>query len=200
MSDFKTVGVVGLLIVGVVVGMFVLFQLSPVVVQTQVEQMRVRTWNPIPIGDGPFDGENSTFLYFMNYPHQASPGTAYASNLSNSSLGGGAYEFRDLLDGEMTNETPYNTPYDKVVKFVVNDTVGYNVSGSRWEDSWVRANLTCDFDYATDISDESMTIVQIANTSSLAWYHGYLNNAAAGYQITKDEKFNITEVKGEGYW
>lgn len=198
MSNFKTIGVVGLLLTGVVVGMVFLFQLEPVI-ETQIIQSVPRIWNAV--GDGAFDGETSTILYFMVYQHQAAPGTAYAANLTNRTGGNyKCFEWSDTLNTEMTGETNYSTAFNFVLKFVVNDTVGYNVSASEWEDSWVRANLTCDFDFAGDISDASMTIIQIANSSSLAWYHGYLDNAAAGYQITKNEKFNITEVKAEGYW
>ena len=158
----------------------------------------VRSWKPgLVKADGDPGGDNSGFMYFMSYPHQAAPAVAYASNLSNAT----AYEFLDSLNGEMTGETPYNTAFDFVMKFRANDTVAYNTTTSTWEDTWVRANITCDFDFAVDIGpDAAMTIVQIGNNTDFAWYHAYINNGAAGYQITHNEKFNVTSLTADGYY
>lgn len=162
-----------------------------------VESMGSRSWKPIVLGDADPGGDNCGFMYFMVYPHSADPATTYASNLSNAS----AYEYSDSLNTELTGETPHTTAFDFVMKFRVNDTVGYNVSSSSWVDSWVRANITCNFDFATDIgADTAMTIVQIANGSDFAWYHAYINNSGSGYQITHNEKFNVTSVKASGYY
>ena len=162
-----------------------------------VGDMSSRVWKPIVTGDADPGGDNSGFMYFMVYPHSATPATTYASNLSNAT----AYEFSDSVDCELTGETPHSTPFDFVLKFRVNDTVGYNVSGSCWEDSWVRANITCDFDFAVDIAaDTAMTIVEIGNNTDFCWYHAYINNGGAGYTITHNEKFNVTSVKASGYY
>ena len=162
-----------------------------------VNIMGSRSWKPFVTGDGDPGGDASGFMYFMVYPHSATPATTYASNLSNAT----AYEYSDSLNAEMTGETPHTTAFDFVLKFRVNDTVAYNVSGSKWMDTWVRANITCDFDFAADIAaDTAMTIVQIANGTDFAWYHAYVNNGGVGYQITHNEKFNVTSVKASGYY
>lgn len=183
-----------LVLVGFVCGLVLMVNMNP----TQIlESVGERGWKNIALADGPHAAGTCAFLYFMAYPHAAVPGTTYASNLSNAS----AYEFSDTLNGEMTGETPYSTAFDFVVKFVVNQTIGYNVSGSKWEDSWVRANLTCDFEYAADIGPlAAMTIIQIANNTDYAWYHGYINNGGAGYQITKNEKYNCTAITIQGWY
>lgn len=195
------VGMVCVLVLGAAASGYLLMMkpdlLSNVNDGMTVGTMGGRSWKPIITGDANPGGDNSGFMYFMVYPHQADPGTAYASNLSNAT----AYEFSDSLNTEMTGETPHSTTFDFVLKFRVNDTVGYNVSGSCWEDSWVRANITCDFDFAGDIAaDTAMTIVQIATSTDFAWYHAYINNGAVGYQITHNEKFNVTSVKASGYY
>lgn len=134
---------------------------------------------------------------FGTITHSATPATTYATNISNSSF----FEFRDFLNGEMDGETPWGVAFDFALKFVVNTTVGYNTSGSRWMDSWVRANLTCNFDFITDIGPlAAMTIVQIENNTNYAWYYAYMNNGGSGYTITKNEKFNCTAIVGQGYW
>jgi hypothetical protein len=185
---------ISFLLIGVVVGIVMIANMNISEIIVSVGQ---RGWRNIVSADADPGGTSSGFMYFMVYPHQAAPGTAYAANLSNAT----AYEFSDSLNTEMTGETPYSTTFDFVLKFRVNTTVGYNTSGSRWEDSWVRANITCNFDWATDISTlSSMTIIQIGNNTQFAWYHAYINNAAAGYQIGKNERFNVTALTAEGYY
>jgi hypothetical protein len=182
--------------VGFVSAFLITSQIQDPIIKTTINSIP-RTWHSL--GDGTIAAGGSGFCYFMTYAHQAAPGTAYKTNLSNSSAL--SYEYRDALNGEMSHETPYSTAFDFVVKFRVNTTVGYNTSGSRWMDSWVRANITCNFQFATDIPALSaMTIVQIVNNSNYAWYHGYINNAHAGYQITKGETFNVTTLRVQGYY
>jgi len=185
---------VSALLVGVICSMVALVNMNPTGIISKVSE---REWKPIPTGDGPHTPGTCAFLSFGAYPHSATPGTTYANNVSNAT----AYEFRDFLNGEMTGETPYNTAFDFLLKFVVNSTVGYNVSGSRWMDSWVRANLTCNFEFAADIGPlASMTIVQIQNNTAHAWYYAYMNNGGAGYQITKGESYNCSAITSAGYW
>jgi len=180
-------------VIAAVAGIMVLSQLQEPIINTI--SSTPRTWKSV--GDGTIAAGASGFCYFMTYPHSADPATDYATNLSNAT----AYEFSDTLNAEMTRDTPYSTAFDFVVKFRVNTTVGYNSSGAKWMSSWVRANITCDFQFATDIPALSaMTIVEITNTTTYAWYHGYINNAAAGYQITKGETFNVTTLRVQGYY
>ena len=176
------------LIASAITGIVLLANLQEPITQTTVEEKK---WVRHPLGDGNPGAGNTGLMYFMAYPHQADPGTAYASNLSNAT----AYEFSDVGDAEMTGETPYNTAFDFVMKVRVNNTDGYNTSGSTWEDTWVRANLTVDFDFAGDISDSAMTEVVIGTEgTTYRWYHYYLNNAGSGYTITKGETYNCTHA------
>jgi hypothetical protein len=194
-SIFKAGTLLTCFVIAAVAGIMVLSQLQEPIVKTTISSTP-RTWKSV--GDGTIEAGASGFCYFMTYPHSADPATDYATNLSNAT----AYEFSDVLNAEMTGETPYSTAFDFVVKFRVNATVGYNTSSSLWKDSWVRANITCNFQFATDIPAlSSMTIVKIASAgSTYAWYHGYINNAAAGYQITKGETFNVTTLRVQGYY
>jgi hypothetical protein len=190
---FKTMALT-VFVLGIVFGAMMIYNLNQETVIETISQKR--GWGFLPLGDGALGAGASGFQYFMVYPHQAVPGTAYASNLSNAT----AYEFSDSLNTEMTGETPYTQKFDFVLKFRVNTTVGWNTSSSEWMDSWVRANLSVNFDFLADITNSAMTIKQIANNTEYAWYHAYLNNGGAGYQIAKNEKFNCTMIKAEGYY
>lgn len=155
-------------------------------------------WTPIT-GDGDPGGDTSGFMYGMNYPHSGTPATTYASNLSNAT----AYEFSDSLDAEMTGETPYNTAYDKVFKYRVNDTVAYDTSNSSWRIDWVRAYLTVDFTSNADFSDQAMEVVHIGNNTDFMWFHVYLQDsdggAGSGFTITHGETFKMYPLM-EGYY
>jgi len=189
----KLAAVFAVMIVAAISGMLYLSQIGEVVVEQTIREREIRL---IPLGDGEPSGDECFMKYFMAYPHQADPATAYASNLSNAT----AYEYRDYLSGEMTGETPYNTAFDFVFAIGINDTVGYNITSSLWMPSWIYPNITVDFDFASDISETQMTMVEIANNSNWAWYNCYVNNAGAGYQITHNEKYNVTSIKCSGYW
>jgi hypothetical protein len=192
-GNIKAGGAVVMLSVGFIVGIMLI---TPMMTSTvHVERMPSVPYTWKAVGDADPGAGKGGFLYFGTYPHSADPGTDYASNLSSATF----YEYTEATSGEMNGETPHTTAFDFVVKFRVNVSQGYNVSGTTWESSWVRANLTVDFDFASDISDAAMTIVQIATNSEFAWYHGYINNAASGYQITHDEKFTVSNVKVQYY-
>ena len=153
--------------------------------QSLVEEKRRPT---LVVGDAD-PGDNSGFFYFMIYPHQGDPGTAYASNLSNAS----AYEYSDSGNASCTGETPYSTTFDIVVKVGVTDEDGYYTGNGTREPGWNWCLLTC-----ADLgisADTNMTEQFIGNTTSYAWYHYYLNNGGSGYTIIEGESFNVTSVK-----
>lgn len=141
-------------------------------------------------GDGDPGAGKSGFFYAMIYPHSADPGTDYAVNLSNAT----AYEYSDTGNESATGEMPYLTALDIVIKVGTNESDGYNLSSSAWEDDYMWLTLTC-----ADLSilaDTNMTELEIAHTgSTYRWMHYYLNNGGAGYQIDVGEHFNITSMK-----
>jgi len=206
-ESLKASTLVTLMIIGITISSIYLFSVSDVVVKQTIEEEQVpeRSWKPILTADADPGGDNSGFMYFMAKNHSTNPTDEYNANLTNGTGNPNCYEWTDSLNGEATNETPYSTAFDFVVKFRVNDTVGYNISSSLWEITWVRANMTCDFDYATDVgADQEMTIIEIANNSDFAWYHAYLldadGGAGSGFQITHNEKYNITSLTADGYY
>jgi len=190
-----------LVIIGAVVGTLFTFQMSDVVVE-QMGGIPSRSWGAL--GDGDPGGDLSGFMYGMTWQYNASHATDYAINLSNGSAY--CYEYRDFLNGEMTGETPHSQKYVYLMKFRVNDTVGYNVTASAWEDSWVRANITVtsDFNGGDTNADVAMTIVQIANNTNFAWYCAYIldadGGAGTGFELTHNEKYNVTSLTADGWW
>jgi hypothetical protein len=152
-----------------------------------MKQLSVQRQPTLVTGDGDPGAGVSGFFYFMIYPHQAVPATAYASNLSNAT----AYEFSDVGNASCTGETPSGTTFDIVVKVGVDDSDGEN--GTVWMDSWTWCLITC-----ADLSigaNTNMTEIQLANTSEYAWYQYYMNNGGAGYTIAEGQAFNVTSVK-----
>jgi len=155
----------------------------------------MKGWHNNALADHDPTGDMGGYIYFVTYPHSATPATTYASNLSMAT----AYEEHDIIDSELNNETPHSTTFDYVLKFRVNDTTSYNTSSSLWMPSWIHANITVDHDFAADVAWVNLSLVEIANSTDFAWYHGYINNAHVGYQITNNEKFNAT-VNVTLYW
>jgi hypothetical protein len=158
------------------------------VIENQIMKMNEKRVPFLVMGDGDPGGATG-FFYFMIYPHQAVPGTAYASNLSNAS----AYEYSDVGDAVAIGDTPYGTTFDIVIKVGVTDDDGVNTTTSNWDDTYMWANLTC-----ADLSigaDTAMTELEIVNGSSYRYMHYYMNNGGAGYTITEGQSFNVTSVK-----
>ena len=169
-----------------IVGMLISNIFMQPVVENQIIISRDRSRVLIPLGDAPFS-DASKFYYVMIYPHQADPGTAYASNLSNAT----AYEYLDTSDGEMTGETPKATTFDIVIKVGVTDSDGHN--GTAWQDAWHYCWITC-----ADLSigaDTNMTQQAINEGPNYAFEHYYVNNGGSGYTVDEDEAVNITSIK-----
>jgi hypothetical protein len=187
--------------VAIVATIFFNMQVAVPLVEDDITQKTVvkqRKWSDDPLADADPGAGNSGFMYIMCYPHQGDPGTAYASNLSNDSAAGGAYEFSDALGAatQMTNETPWGTTFDFVMKIRINNTDGYNVS--QWEDDWTRANITVDFLWQADLNDIAMTEVVIGTeATTYRWYHYYANNGGSGYTLSKGETFDIDALTND---
>jgi len=159
-----------------------------------ISQVEPKEWEPISIvGDGdPGVGASGVLKIFI-YPHQADPGTAYASNISS-----GWYAHADYLNNSLTGEVPYDTAFDIVVKVRGNATHAYNTTSNTWMWDWIRSNLTC-----ADLSisaNTSMEEVNISYSGTYIWGHYYLNNGGAGYTISHGESVNVTYYKFEAYY
>ena len=182
--------------VAFIAGIIISSQITqPFVEDVKIETQKVKTHWVRQTGDANPGAGITGFFYFMVYPHQSDPSTAYGAdqNLSNAT----AYEYKDSWDGEMAGETPWGTTVDYVMKVGVNGTDGYNVS--EWEDDWTRANITIDFDYASDVNDIAMDEYVIGTDGSdYRWYH-YVANNTNGFTITKGETFNCTHVTHDIY-
>lgn len=158
-----------------VAGILILGYGGDSVVENVVREKVLQRIQVLPVGDASLADGATKVMYVMHYPHQAVPGTAYASNLSN----GTAYEFYDYLDNEMTNETPFSTAFDVVVKMAVNVTHGYNVTSAAWESALFNATFhgITGYNSTTDIA---LTEVEIGNSSTWAYYHFYIQDADGG--------------------
>jgi hypothetical protein len=189
MQRISKIGVFLAFIGAVVVSvLFLSFTVTQPIVEQRIIQEK-RTVIPV-VGDAN-PGTNVTgFFYVMIYPHQPTPATAYASNLSNAS----AYEYSDSYNTSMTGQTPFSTTFDIVVKVggTCND-VSYS-NNQTWNPNYAWMLMTC-----TDLgitADSNMTELLIGqNNTGYCWIHYYLNNATAGYQINEGASYNITSCK-----
>jgi hypothetical protein len=195
-NRIRNTALLSLFLVGCVCGLVLVANMNPSEIITSLGQRGWRTIASADTGGGPLASGVSGFCAFYTYPHSATGTVTYATNLSNAT----AFERSFYLNSEMVGETPYSTAFDFVLKFRVNTTVDYNTSSSTWMSTWVRAFIVVNFDFAADVANTSMTIKEIAHTTVYCWYHAYINNSNAGYQITKNEKFNCTTLLAQGYY
>jgi len=191
----------GCLFAGFVAALVLLVSVNNVVENEVIEESYDKQLKRVTlvIGDASNVSGETHVSYVMSYPHQASPGTAYATRLVNSS----AYEYYDGLNNEMTGETPYDTTFDLVVLVGVNATHGYNSTGSTWEMGWINATMKC-----TDLSVNSdvACVETQAETDGSTWnyVHYYLQDAdggaGSGFQISHGETFNVTRFEFWAYF
>ncbi len=180
-SIFKASVLMSFLVIGVVVAMVYVSQVQGPIIQTVTNQARTHLF---PLGDA-FPGTGkSGYLAFYIYPHSADPANDYDTNLTNAT----AYEHYDVNTGEMTHTTPYSTAFDFIVKYRLNVSDGYNSSSGWWTLNWSYMVMACNFNWTADITSTTMTDVKISNGADYIYINAYLNNAGAGYQLSKNEK------------
>lgn len=153
----------------------------------EVQSIASRKTVLVPLGAPP--GTNETGLdYVKIVPHQADPGTAFASEWS-----GTTYETSTELNEEMTGTTPFNTPVDVLYKIQINWSDGYNISSGDWDLDYAYFLLTC-----ADLgisANTNLTEIKIGNNDDEMWVHYYENNGGAGYQLSHNQKVNLTSEK-----
>lgn len=186
-SYVKAGGFISLIAIGMICVTLYLATVNDSIEESVVE---IRKPTLIPVGDyNP--GDNSGFFYFMVYPHQPTPATAYAENLSNTS----AYEFSDSWNTSTTGETPYSTTFDLVWKVGVTDEDGQWTSNSTWNENYHWFLLTCaDLSIGVD-TNISKQVIEDPTGNDYAYYHYYINDGGSGYTIIEGESFNITSGK-----
>ena len=172
--------------------MFFMFTVSEPIVNDAVQKIIMEERHPFlaPLADAT-PGDVSAFLTYMVYPHDATPDTTYASNLSNAT----AYEFSDIGNTTCQGETPYSTTFDLVVKVQATNEDGYFTGNQSRSDGYVWCHLTCaDLGIGADTNMTEVFMTGI-NSTETVYYTYYLNNAGAGYTITEGQDFNVTSVK-----
>lgn len=138
---------------------------------------------------------NGGVLQVYIYKHQASPGIAYATNLSNVSAF--CYAWANNLNVAMTGNVPYGLTFDIVYKVRVNVSEAFDTIGSVWMETWVRSNITCANLGITP--DTPMVGVQISNNTDWMWMNFYINNVGSGYTITNGENVFIDAYELQCY-
>ena len=194
---------VTLLTIGLVVGMLIVSNSSPVPEEIVEKTIKIRQWHEdilIPVGEADPGAGNSGVLGVWIYAHQGDPGTAYATNLSES--GATVYAFGDVNNSHIGSIVPYNTAFDIVVKVRWNQTHAFNASSNTWMHDWVRGNITC---AAFSLSDEAMTEQNITDATlgpdaTYIWMNYYWNNAAAGGTISRGQNVTSCSFTFDAYY
>ena len=175
------------IMVGIVVGLFVL---PAFMAPLQPD----RNWGSVRADGNPGAGE-SGMVRLMIYPHDADPGTTYASNLTNDA----AYAYGNTWNTSLTGDVPYApTTFDIVVKARFNTTHAYSSGNTTWMLSWVNSTIRC-----PDLSinaNTTMTKVQITTNENYMWVHFYMNNGGAGYTRTHGVTTNVTHTRIRAYF
>lgn len=188
-SVFKIGGVFSGFTIGLTMVILVALSLTNVMVN--------RDWHALADYD-PGSGK-AGFLRIGTCAHQAVPGTAYATNVSTW------YEYTDSAgSAEMTGETPSDIAFDIVFKFRTNVTVNYASNNATWVLAWVRAFIDINFDFATDVVNQQINIVEVTHNANYAWYQAYIQDSnggtGTGFIIANNEKFTIDWFRVDGYY
>jgi hypothetical protein len=152
-----------------------------------------RSWKAVAADGDPGAGASGMLEIFI-YPHDADPGTTYATNLSSAS----AYASRNTWNGTLTGDVPYDTEFDIVIKVRYNVSHAYNVTAVDWDMDYVKALIT-----SADLSigaDTEMSGVQTATSATYMWVQFYMNNAGSGYTRTHGLTTNVTSVKLQAFY
>jgi len=189
-----------LMLTAIVIGaVSALMLLSTSDIPTIISSGGARGWNTIASAQegGPSLGAAAGgVLQVYVYAHQGTPGTAYATNLTNVT-GALCYASANNLNAALTGNVPYATAFDLVYKIRVNVTEAYNTTSSTWMTSWVRSLIT---NANLGISaDTAMTGVEITSTGTWMWMNFYINNGGSGYTITHGQQCNTTSYKLQCY-
>lgn len=145
---------------------------------------------------------SSGWLEIYLYPHDANPGATYNENTS-ATLEAGSLAYFDT-DGWSTTTFPSETSFDIVIRCRFNRTHCWN--GSAFIDSRVRVNLTVaghtgagDWAVGSDFANSPMTKIVTQNNTAdgYIFVNFYLNNAAAGYQLSDDGQLDFSAPKLE---
>lgn len=151
----------------------------------------VRKWKPLADED-----PGAGIAGFMNvfiYPHSANPAVDYGINITE----GNSYAYGHM-NATATNYVPYNTAFDIVVKYRVNQSIAKCVTNATWMSQWINCTIRC-----TELgisSNQTMAEGNITSTPTYYWINFYSNNGGAGYQITHGQDINITHITTYGYW
>jgi len=187
-TNAKKLTFTAVLVCGLIAGMMVMVQVLP-------NQLGIPGWHTIASAadSNPGTGASGVLDIFV-YPHQATPGTAYAANLS----AGAAYAERNTLNGACSGNVPYATAFDLVIKCRYNATHAYNTTGSLWMLSWTQGLITC-----ANLgigADTTMSVVKIGSNATYLWVNFYINNGGSGYTITHGQVVNVTSFKMQAYY
>lgn len=161
----KAGGILSTLILGIVIGILAFHSVTETVIIEQIEQIKSREWQLVPLGADPGSGLSGVWNVSL-VKHDA--GWDFGHNLTrNTSFFG----FGETNNTEIGANVPYGIKVDIVVKVVWNRTMLYNTTSKNWTWDWVNATIA---------------LTLIGRTS------GYPGGGGNGFNITGE--WNCSEV------
>ena len=197
---------VSLLAIGLVVGMLIITNSSPVP-EEFVEQIEQREWQTINL---PMLGENdpggiaSGVMGVYIYAHSGKPGVAagggagdtagtFTHNLSVDETGNAScFAYCDANNTHAGSQVPYGSGFDIVVKVRWNKTHAYEDTNDTWMIRYTSATITCAELDAGLADNATMFKVNITGCTGdeFIWVNYYVNNTNEGYNLTRGQNIS----------
>jgi hypothetical protein len=127
------------------------------------------------------------------YKHQAAPYTAYATNVSNTTVTNDCYEYSDSTNTTATGETPHNTAFDIVIRVGAAKNDCCYTANSTWNENYMWLNGSCASIGLT--ADTNFTERFVAQDGKYYCYVQYYVTNTTGFVISEGESFNLSAVR-----
>lgn len=129
------------------------------------------------------------------WKHSATPATTYAVNLSNASAD--CYGFGDINNSHLTDNCPFNTPFDVVELVQWNYSHAFNETSGFYDLSYIRAYANCS---DLSVSGVIASDYEIWNQTEQVYIHHVWNNGGAGFTISRGQNITSFYTDFEGYY
>lgn len=183
---FKAGSLLSLLVIGLVAGMLILSNSSPIDVTTEE-----RTFQPARltvVGDAsPGSGASGVLRVVIVADGEYNWNQSF--NATDAEMGDPyVYEYGDVNDTSVGTDVPYATSFSIGIKVRFNTTHAYE-SGVQWRMDWINGWCNC-----TDLSISSLNCYEqlIVTGTDYIWVWYIANASGSGYTISRGE--SVTDV------
>lgn len=191
-ETLKGVGIIGVMVIGLIVGMFMLLTLNNAIISPVVEEEQ-RSWQRFifnAVGDRNPGGGDSGWMNMSVYENVSNPDTYYARNLTNNAS---SYAWTNTNNTHAGSDVPHSTQVAIVYKIRVNVSDGYSAGNTTWMPTWVRCNITAP---ALSLSDVGMDRYVIGDNATYMWLHFVYRDGA---ELTPGQNVTVCQFYVDMY-